>query len=138
MKRNTKRIAIDVAGFSLIMLSGLLGWLPGPGGVPLLLAGLGLLSINHAWARRIRDKLIANGSKIAKMLFPDNKTIQFLYDTFAIILVISVVLMLRASQAYLTFVISSIVSFAAVAIVLINRQRGEKIKDVVVHKIRKA
>jgi hypothetical protein len=127
IKRNSKRIAIDVAGFTLVMLSLLLGWLPGPGGIPLMLAGLGLLSINHAWARRIRDTLIANGSKVAKLIFPDNRTIQFAYDIFAGILIVSIILMLQASQAYLTYILSGIVSFAAVGILLINRQRGERL-----------
>lgn len=45
-----QRIAIDVAGFGLMIISPFLGWLPGPGGIPLFLAGLGLVSLNHEWA----------------------------------------------------------------------------------------
>jgi hypothetical protein len=48
-----KRIAVDVAGFGLILLGLLTGWLPGPGGIPLILAGLGVLSLNYEWARRL-------------------------------------------------------------------------------------
>lgn len=48
-----KRIAIDIGGFGLILLGILTGWLPGPGGIPLVLAGLGLLSLNYEWAERM-------------------------------------------------------------------------------------
>ncbi len=137
LKRHSKRIVIDIAGFSLLLLVPFLGPLPGPGGVPLILAALGLLSINHAWARRLRDALIANGSRVAKIIFPDNRTIQILYDIFAVILVISVVLMLRASTSYMTLAISSVVTFSAGAIFYINRQRGTKITEKLTAKIRK-
>lgn len=48
-----QRIAIDVAGFSLMIIAPFLGWLPGPGGIPLFLAGLGLVSLNHEWAANL-------------------------------------------------------------------------------------
>lgn len=51
--RLAKRLAIDIGGFGLILLGLLTGWLPGPGGIPLVLAGLGLLSLNYEWAEKI-------------------------------------------------------------------------------------
>lgn len=48
-----QRIAIDIAGFGLMIISPFLGWLPGPGGIPLFLAGLGLVSLNHEWAENL-------------------------------------------------------------------------------------
>lgn len=48
-----QRIAIDIAGFGLMIISPFLGWLPGPGGIPLFVAGLGLVSLNHEWAERL-------------------------------------------------------------------------------------
>jgi hypothetical protein len=48
-----QRIVIDIAGFGLMIASFLLGWLPGPGGIPLFLAGLGLLALNHEWAESL-------------------------------------------------------------------------------------
>jgi len=47
LNRHSKRIATDAAGYGLILLSLAVGWLPGPGGIPLLVAGLGLLSIKQ-------------------------------------------------------------------------------------------
>ena len=48
-----QRIIIDIAGFGLMIISPLLGWLPGPGGIPLFLAGLGLVALNHEWAENL-------------------------------------------------------------------------------------
>lgn len=48
-----QRILIDIAGFGLMIISPFLGWLPGPGGIPLFLAGLGLVSLNHEWAENL-------------------------------------------------------------------------------------
>ena len=58
------KIAVDVLGILLIIAAGLFGWLPGPGGIPLLLAGLSLLATNHEWARKLLHSLKENGNKI--------------------------------------------------------------------------
>ena len=55
--RVLKRYALDAAGYLLILLALAIGWLPGPGGIPLVLIGLYLLSLNNPWAQRLRDKL---------------------------------------------------------------------------------
>lgn len=48
-----QRIALDIAGFGLMIISPFLGWLPGPGGIPLFVAGLSLVALNHEWAERL-------------------------------------------------------------------------------------
>lgn len=48
-----QRIALDIAGFGLIIISPLTGVLPGPGGIPIFLAGLGLVALNHEWAANL-------------------------------------------------------------------------------------
>jgi len=53
-KKHTKRVLVDTAGYLLIVASALTGWLPGPGGLPLLIGGLGLISINNKWAMDLR------------------------------------------------------------------------------------
>jgi hypothetical protein len=40
-----------------MVLAILLGWLPGPGGIPLFLVGLSLLAINHEWAKKRMDSI---------------------------------------------------------------------------------
>lgn len=54
----------------LCMIGALLtGWLPGPGGIPLFLAGLGLLAINHEWAERYIDLLREYADKLGDLIF---------------------------------------------------------------------
>lgn len=127
LKRNGKKVAIDIAGFTLLGLAPFLGPLPGPGGIPLILAGLGLLSINHAWAKNARQYLIKSGNSFAEFLFPEKPVIQMAYDIFAIMLFGTVYLMLNASQAYLTYTISGMVAVAAITMLLINRKRAKRL-----------
>jgi Putative transmembrane protein (PGPGW) len=47
---------VGVLGGALVVLSVLTGWLPGPGGIPLFLAGLAVLASEFAWARRLLDR----------------------------------------------------------------------------------
>lgn len=54
----------------LCMIGALLtGWLPGPGGIPLFLAGLGLLAINHEWAERYIDLLREYADRLGDLIF---------------------------------------------------------------------
>lgn len=47
-----------VVGSLFIIAAGLTGWLPGPGGIPLFLIGIAILSTEFAWAKRVRDWVI--------------------------------------------------------------------------------
>ncbi len=80
-----KRIAIDVAGFGLIIASPFLGLFPGPGGVPIFLAGLGLLASNHDWAHKILSDLEQHRESLSKKFFA-NPTVSLLTDVIGAIL----------------------------------------------------
>ncbi len=86
MSPKLKRIGTDIAGYGLILLGVLSGWLPGPGGIPLILGGLGLLSINNEWARRLRDWLVKHGGNFIQRLFPKHPFVQAAYDLLALLL----------------------------------------------------
>jgi uncharacterized protein (TIGR02611 family) len=58
------RALIVLAGFALLALGSALMVLPGPG-IPVVAAGLGLLSLEFAWARRLRDWLLARAARVA-------------------------------------------------------------------------
>jgi len=47
------RIVVGVVGILLIVLAALTGWLPGPGGIPLAIAGLAVLASEFEWAQRL-------------------------------------------------------------------------------------
>lgn len=45
-------------GIVIIICAGLIGWLPGPGGLPLFLLGITLLATEFHWAEHIRDGIL--------------------------------------------------------------------------------
>ncbi len=47
------RIGVGVAGLFFVILAGLTGPLPGPGGIPLLLVGLAIWSSEFEWAQKV-------------------------------------------------------------------------------------
>ena len=79
-----KRVLTDVLGVLLIIIAPLLGWLPGPGGIPLFFVGLGLLSINHDWAKRLLEYLKTHGLKRLERLLRENIHVQRATDVVGI------------------------------------------------------
>jgi len=59
-----RRAAVVVGGFVLLAAGGLLMVLPGPG-IPLVVAGLGLLSLEFEWARRLRRYAVYHARRVA-------------------------------------------------------------------------
>src|SRR6266550_691315 len=75
VRRNLKRILTDVAGYGLIL-----------GGIPLVVGGLGLLSINNMWAKRLRIFVLDHAGKAADVLFPKVPWIEWAYDILVVLL----------------------------------------------------
>lgn len=48
-----KPIAL-VVGLSFVISAGLIGWIPGPGGIPLFLVGVAILATEYSWAERFK------------------------------------------------------------------------------------
>lgn len=67
--RSLKVLLTDSLGILLIIAAPLLGWLPGPGGLPLFFAGLSLLAINHDWAQRLLDKMKSHTGKLLRRFY---------------------------------------------------------------------
>lgn len=130
--RNTKRIVTDAAGYFLILAGIATGWLPGPGGIPLIVAGLGVLSINNHWARRIRVWVVENGGRALELLFPKWPWLEWAYDVVALLLlVIALILALRHETIWHAGV-GVTVFFFALLIILSNRDRLKRLRGQVV------
>jgi hypothetical protein len=129
VKEKTKRILTDVAGYFLILAGVATGWIPGPGGIPLVLAGLGLLSIHNKWAMRIRDYLLDNGGKFVQILFPPNKYVQILYDIVVILLLVFVGVLIWMQSAIWQISLAVALFFIALLIAGLNRDRATRIKN---------
>ncbi len=128
MKNKTKRILTDIAGYLLILLGISIGWLPGPGGIPAVLAGLSLLSINNLWARRLRDHLLAHGGRVVEILFPKHRPIQILYDLIVILLLVIVGLLAWQRAAIWQIGLAIGLFFLAFLIASLNRDRATRLK----------
>lgn len=117
------KIAVDTLGILLIIAAGLFGWLPGPGGVPLLLAGLGLLATNHEWARKLLHSLKENGNKVIEVVFRDHPLLVITYDILAVTLLIVAGLVFGQASGNIWRGLATALAFLGVGLFLGNRKR---------------
>ena len=75
-----KILILDLVGVAMMILALLTGWLPGPGGIPLFIIGLGVLAIHHEWAQDIIDWLKERLDDIGDIIFTEDKDVQLAYD----------------------------------------------------------
>lgn len=122
-QKQTKRIVTDTAGYLLILAALATGWLPGPGGIPLALAGLGLLSINNKWAKDLREYLLDHGGKVMQLIFPKHPIAQWAYDVVAIVLYTVAAYLGWQHAAVWQLSVAVTAFFTATFIALMNRER---------------
>lgn len=128
-KKDSKatRIGTDIAGIACLMLVPFIGWIPGPGGIPLLLTGLGLLAINHEFARNWLNYVKRNSESLQKVVFPDIKWLQWAWDSFCIILLFSGLWLSFNASHILLKSLSFSFMFAATTIFMLNRNRLDRL-----------
>lgn len=69
IKHWAQLIILDTLAVLFMIAALFTGWLPGPGGIPLFLIGLGLLAINHEWAEKYIDLLKEYADRIGDLIF---------------------------------------------------------------------
>ena len=122
MKKHIKRISYDFVGISLIILSALLGWLPGPGGIPLLIAGLAILSVHNKWAHNILVFVKKNADNFFTAVFPNNKKIRILHTVVALLLFgLAIFIYTNLANPYKIMLSIPIVAIAIFQITYANR-----------------
>jgi hypothetical protein len=123
-----KRMLIDAAGVFLIITGLLLGWLPGPGGIPLFLGGLALLASNHEWAERWLTHLRRHGNNLADILFPNHKWWQLFYDIAAIsIILLTLIIFDSITHTFIKGILIWLIVLG-VFVLLMNRQRARRLR----------
>lgn len=128
------RIATDTLGVLLILGAIFFGWLPGVGGIPLFLAGLGLLAINNHWARRLLEFTRERGAKLYNTLFTDHLHLMWLYDILSIGIAATCVSLLVFHDSYLWRSVAFFFLTVAILIFFANRRRLQKIYNLVKRK----
>lgn len=118
-----KVILTDLAGIGCLLLVPFLGPLPGPGGIPLILAGVGLLATNHDWADNAIHYVKKHSTSLQSLLFPNKTLIKWLWDVLAITgLILGWWMNASASRAIYTALSISIFATAS-TIFMLNRNR---------------
>lgn len=62
-----------VAGFTLLLVGGVMLVTPGPG-IPVILLGLGMLAAEFVWARRLMDRLKKEGGRVRDAVWPSSSS----------------------------------------------------------------
>jgi len=127
-RQRVKRVATDAGGYGLILLGIASGWLPGPGGIPLVLAGLGLLSINNEWAARLRKFIFKHSGRLAQFLFPKHPVAQWAYDVLTVLLLIVVTILAWNHNAIWQISLAIFLFFLSLLIAGYNRDRLNRIR----------
>lgn len=122
-----QRVSIDIAGFGLMIIAPFLGWLPGPGGVPLFLAGLYLVSPNHDWAENLlKDFEKKRVEWTNKYLMPSPR-VSLAVDLISLVL-LCIGVYLAVTQDNLLYRGSGLILVGFMIILLIsNQKRFERI-----------
>lgn len=127
-KSRLKRFTTDATGYLLLLAAILTGWIPGPGGIPLAIAGLGLLSINNVWARRLRIEVMKRSGNLTKYLFPANSTVQWLYDILSLVLMVLVAVLIWGHAAIWQISLATVLFICAISITAMNRDRMRRLR----------
>lgn len=56
---HVRKPVVLIIGVFIILLSGTIGWLPGPGGIPLFLLGIAVLASEFTWADRLKNYILS-------------------------------------------------------------------------------
>ena len=127
MKKNRnplwKVVLMDVAGVCCLLIVPFLGPVPGPGGIPLLLAGLGLLAANHDWADNAIQYVGKHSSSMREIMFPNKPTVKLAWDFGALLLAVLSVWLNSTSQNLLLDGVSIGIMTTATGIFVMNRKR---------------
>lgn len=127
MKHHLKVLLTDIAGVFLIIISPITGMIPGPGGIPIFLAGLGLLAINHEWARKLLKFITTTGAAMIKRFFSENPLIKWLYDVLSVLAVFIGAWIIRDVTSNILEAVALVLIFAGLALFLGNRKRLENL-----------
>jgi hypothetical protein len=122
-----RRFGTDILGYTCLVLVIAIGPLPGPGGIPLLIAGLGLLSVHNPWAKKLLGYVRMHSQSFRTILFPDVLLIQRLWDGLALLLLPSAIYIGLRENSWFIWALSTSLATLAVVIALSNRSRLEMI-----------
>ena len=126
MKRKNplwKVVVTDLAGIGCLILVPILGPLPGPGGIPLLLAGFGFLAVNHDWADDAIHQIKKHSENLQALVFPDKLWVKRMWDGVALSMLILGTVMNIYSPNWFVSGLSYGVMAGSTTLFMLNRDR---------------
>ena len=123
MTKQLKRILLDSIGVLLIVISPFLGPLPGPGGLPVFLTGLWLLSLNHEWAHKLLNQVKELISNAAHQKFLRKPAVILGLDITASLLAVLSIYLIETRHEVFAVSLAWASLTAALAIFCFNRFR---------------
>lgn len=127
MKQKTRALLTDILGFTLIIAAIPISWLPGPGGIPLLIIGLSLLANNHEWAERILDRVKKEGLNLTDKLFDGGAKTKWAVDILSVVFISIAVLLLVNLTRSLKYTVAISLCISATFLFFGNRKRYQAI-----------
>lgn len=126
MKQKTKALAVDILGFTLILAAIPLGWLPGPGGIPLVILGLSLLATNHEWAERLLSRVKRHAADASKRVTESSPAAKWTIDILSIIFIALAVVLITQYTKNIATTAGISLTIAGVVLLLTNQNRYQK------------
>lgn len=121
-----KRLAIDAAGFGLIVLSPFLGTLPGPGGIPIFLAGVAILSRNYDWAENLLKDFEKKRLEFVDKYLVGNRRISLVIDGICLLMIILGIFLVIKADSFILKGISVGLLSLSVFIIVSNQRRIDR------------
>lgn len=118
-----KIILTDTAGVFCLLLVPFLGPLPGPGGIPLLLAGLGLLASNHDWADRWLHYAKIHSESLRHVFFPDVAWAKWAWDAFVVLCLVGGTWFNIIAEGWFWTGFSYVILAGSTTVFMLNRDR---------------
>jgi hypothetical protein len=118
-----KVLATDTLGILLLLLVPLIGPLPGPGGIPLLLAGFSLLAINHDWADGAIAYIKKHSVSLRHVVFPDIPWVKWSWDILSVVLLVGGTYLNVVAEYWLLKALSIGIMASSTTLFILNRNR---------------
>lgn len=119
-----RRSIVFVVGMVLILVSPLVGSVPGPGGIIVFLAGIAVLGSEFDWAESLQEVIMEKVPQKVKRHWRPTLRWQRVFDTTSLLLLTAAVV------CYARGIYLPVLSFttAAIAIAVFNRNRLQRFK----------
>ncbi len=118
-----KVILWDITGVVLLILVPIIGPLPGPGGIPLLLAAFGFFAVNHDWADNVIHFIKKHSESLQSVLFPNILWVKRAWDFLSALILILGIWLNTAADYWILQGMGIGIMAGATTIFMLNRNR---------------